>query len=69
MTLHLICSTCAFLDVVLKENAKNWKCPSCEYHNNVSYLPYCKETHKRILGVHKDKNGNEYVYRPEIMKH
>ncbi len=29
MTLHLRCSKCDFLDIVLKENAIDWKCPNC----------------------------------------
>jgi hypothetical protein len=28
--LHMRCTKCDFLDVVLQENAKQWKCPNCE---------------------------------------
>lgn len=32
MTLHLRCSKCDFLDVVLIKDGKAWKCPNCEFN-------------------------------------
>jgi hypothetical protein len=32
------------------------------------YSPYCEETHKRVLGICKDKEGNEFPYQPERSK-
>lgn len=34
MTLHISCPTCGKLDIILKENAKDWACPFCLYENN-----------------------------------
>lgn len=31
MTLHMHCAECHFLDIILRENGKTWKCPNCEF--------------------------------------
>lgn len=33
-----------------------------------TYSPYNEETHKKVLGVNKDKDGNEFIYQPERSK-
>ena len=32
MNLHMRCKSCGSLDIVLIENGKSWKCPSCEFN-------------------------------------
>ena len=32
MSLHLKCDQCDFLDIVLRANAKDWKCPNCNFY-------------------------------------
>ena len=32
MSLHMRCTECNFLDIILQENGKAWKCPNCEFN-------------------------------------
>jgi phage FluMu protein Com len=60
MSLHLRCFKCDFLDVVLREKGKDWKCPNCEINQPERSKREDKTWHEKLTDS-IDKAENEIM--------
>ena len=65
-TLHMSCSKCKHYDIVLKQNAKEWKCPFCElammHNTEITEIDF-QSTYGDVVGriICKDCKSGEHI--------